>query len=536
MPKLLTWRARRNAFLRERKRIEAIEMQKLRKTAIRRCRNCLTAYREQNPVGGKYMCSYCGHISRRPVLDIPGGGISGGRGLEGMVGSGIISDLVGKTGKIWSEKVGLERPRWGCGNGWDCSENDGWILGRNGGSFLASEEPCLAENSYCGFVIFVCRLLGFFSLILKWLWRKVLRMGSVGEEVSMDGERRSQYRKGETGPNIQESKGEKAKRKAEEKRLARLGKEMLEEEERKQREEVARLVEEQRRLRDDQLEAIKARERASAMEREREVRREREAEKRRLAKTKDKDKDKGSFNSDGEDIEKRAIKESEKKCEYDKKSDIERRDVTKSTENPRPHGSEMGHGSKGFTGNASKVGGSQYLDRVKGSFLAPSRASSGSTVTSFFKKGFETSTGSSTKVSKHVGSLEYMQNTAINGSPPLHSKKPSSSAWNGMAWTKVWGKGMGFGSDAHPKERKISSSASGDALFCGQRMGNSISDGDYKNAETVRLPHASNFLGMESYMGICKCTNRASIEWEIITRGSFPSPSLFGESTADRPL
>lgn len=72
MPRLSAWRVWWNARLRERKRLEAIEIEKLRKTALRRCRNCLTAHRDQNPRGGKFTCSYCGQISRRPVLLILG--------------------------------------------------------------------------------------------------------------------------------------------------------------------------------------------------------------------------------------------------------------------------------------------------------------------------------------------------------------------------------------------------------------------------------------------------------------------------------
>ena len=56
-----------------------------------------------------------------------------------------------------------------------------------------------------------------------------------------------------SSPCLAESRGEKARRKAEEKRMARLEKEMREEEERQQREEVARLVEERRKLREEQM-------------------------------------------------------------------------------------------------------------------------------------------------------------------------------------------------------------------------------------------------------------------------------------------
>ncbi|PHT59756.1 hypothetical protein CQW23_02119 [Capsicum baccatum] len=99
MLKLSSWRTRTDARLRERKRSEAIEIQKLRITATKRCRNCLTPYRDQNPGGGKFICSYCGHISKRPILDLS---VPPGLGLSN---SGILRDLVGKGGKILNGKV-----------------------------------------------------------------------------------------------------------------------------------------------------------------------------------------------------------------------------------------------------------------------------------------------------------------------------------------------------------------------------------------------------------------------------------------------
>ncbi|KAG2622661.1 hypothetical protein PVAP13_3KG043700 [Panicum virgatum] len=64
LPRLSLWRARRSARLREERRAHALELHKLRKTATRRCRNCSNPYRDQNPGGGKFMCSYCGHRSK----------------------------------------------------------------------------------------------------------------------------------------------------------------------------------------------------------------------------------------------------------------------------------------------------------------------------------------------------------------------------------------------------------------------------------------------------------------------------------------
>ncbi|KAF3675210.1 putative adenine/guanine permease AZG1-like [Capsicum annuum] len=193
MLKLSAWRTRRNARLRERRRSKAIEMQKLRITATKRCRNCLTPYRDQNPGGGKFMCSYYGHISKRPILDLS---VPPGLGLSN---SGILRDLVGKGGKILNGKV------W--------SDN-------------------------------------------RWMCRKIFRITSSRSDASIDAERRAMIDKRcENRGNCQESRGEKAKRKAEEKRLARLEKKLAEEKERKQRGEVARLVEERMKSRNEKMEA-----------------------------------------------------------------------------------------------------------------------------------------------------------------------------------------------------------------------------------------------------------------------------------------
>ncbi|KAK1285246.1 hypothetical protein QJS10_CPB20g00146 [Acorus calamus] len=79
MPRLSSWQARQAYRHHEQSRTEKAELEKLRKTATRRCRNCLTPYRDQNPGGGRFTCFSCGHVSKRPVLDLPGPGP--GRGL-----------------------------------------------------------------------------------------------------------------------------------------------------------------------------------------------------------------------------------------------------------------------------------------------------------------------------------------------------------------------------------------------------------------------------------------------------------------------
>ncbi|KAJ8550737.1 hypothetical protein K7X08_000107 [Anisodus acutangulus] len=373
MPKLSAWRARRNARLRERKRFEAIEMQKLRKTATRRCRNCLTPYRDQNPCGGKFMCSYCGHVSKRPILDLhvpPGLGLSN---------SGILRDLVGKGGKIWSDN------RWMCGQDW--LENGNWIGGRGsfvsksdswsktgGGGFLGVDQ-CLAEKLYSRVYAFACKALTSFFLSIMWLCRKVFRISSSRSDASMDAERRAMMdKRGENGGNCQESKGEKARRKAEEKRLARLEKELAEEEERKQREEVARLVEERRKLRDEKMEAEKDLGKGSPSAKVRDSKR--EAEKKRQEKKKERDRGSSRSNSDAEELDKRQGKESARNRQGD---DDRRHQHKNGPESIKTHNAEVIHGFKGASSSSHNHGNvsTRYLDRMRGTFLSSSRAFTG---------------------------------------------------------------------------------------------------------------------------------------------------------------
>ncbi|KAK8704698.1 hypothetical protein V6N13_048314 [Hibiscus sabdariffa] len=383
MPWLSAWRIRRNARLRERKRFEAIELQKLRKTATRRCRNCLTPYRDQKPGGGRFMCSYCGHVSKRPVLDLPGP--SGPL----ISNSGIIKDLVGKGGKILNGK-GWSENGWTCGQDW--SENGNWVAGSvagkpsyrwmNGTGDFGGEEDCLTKKSDSGVVIFACSLLTPF-LSIRWLLRKIFGFSSSNYDASSSADHRGMLAmRGENGTGIHESRGEKARRKAEEKRQARLEKELLEQEERKQREEVARLVEERRRLRDEKSEAEKERIRLSSPAREKELKQEAENK----YKERRKDKASGRSHSDAAELEKKTSKETERKHDIDKKSEFDFREHPKSgSDNLKGNSLETGHGTKNTPANnfSRGTGGTRYLDRMRGTFLSSSKAFTGS---SFFGK------------------------------------------------------------------------------------------------------------------------------------------------------
>ncbi|KAJ3669421.1 hypothetical protein LUZ60_011371 [Juncus effusus] len=275
LPRLSAWRARRSARLRELRREQALELQKLRKTATRRCRNCLSPYRDQNPGGGgRFMCSNCGHVSKRPVLELPG--------HAGNFGE--------KGGWFCSQFLSSET-----GNGY-------WLEDSNNNSNNNSAQ----ENAFplgCK----IGKILSFFCLVFKWVCRRVFGFGSSGENGSSDNDSKRNKR-GENGGNLQESKTDKARRKAEEKRLARLEKEMLEEEERKQREEVARLVEERRKLRDEKLEAEEKSKGVTPIgEREgkKEHDKKRQERERRRESNNQKDKMSNKSNSDCEEFEKK---------------------------------------------------------------------------------------------------------------------------------------------------------------------------------------------------------------------------------------
>ncbi|XP_047320099.1 uncharacterized protein LOC124924090 [Impatiens glandulifera] len=414
MPQLSAWRARRNARLRERKRFEAIEMQKLRKTATRRCRNCLTPYRDQNPGGGRFMCSYCGHISKRPVLDLP---VPPGFGLSN---SGILKDLVGKGGNILNGKAWSDNS-WTCRQDW--LENGNWVSGqftgnnygqKNGVGFFSCDEDCMTEKSYSRVMIFACKITSVLFWSIGWFWSKVSR-ASLSRDVSSDTEDKGLLAR--QGENFQESRVEKARRKAEEKRQARVEKELLEEEERKQKEEVARLVEERRKLRDENMEVEKDRKKGSTTSTEKNSKK--EAEKKRREKKKDKDKASSKSNSDAEEIEKRGGKENERKGDNDK-PDLHR----SGAENGKINGTGVLYGIKSNANSNHGRGntGTHYLDRMKGTILSSSKAFGSN---SFFRRGVNTSPMVS-RESKSGGFVDHI-NTSANRNDFSQHGKPNMS-------------------------------------------------------------------------------------------------------------
>ncbi|GLJ05592.1 hypothetical protein SUGI_0020880 [Cryptomeria japonica] len=492
MPRLLLWRARRSALLRDRRRIQAQEAAKWRKEATRRCRNCLTAYRDQAPAGGRFMCTYCGHVSRRPVLDIPGiasGLVSSGipssavllKGGIAQIGIPVQSLYGGKNLKSWNGKG------WPVGTGWSGGKSkmgdspwakewpggDSWLrgswpggpnyLGGNNNMFgdvFGGGEKCSACESYPRVVIFFLRIVGFFIFCIRWFWKKIFRRGSLGGEQSLSSGSKGCLRKGEEGYNGQGTKGEKARRKAEERRQARLEKEMREEEERKQREEVARLVEEQRRIRDEKSKAERESEQELTAQREKEIRREREADRKRQDKVHEKNKrvPKDKPQADGEEVRKKE-QENGKKEEIARKGESRIREgaktapflatIKKGGKNFRVFSTDTGiksneQGMKGGINSVFKAGSSRYLVPVKGTFQSPPKTSAwqSNNTMSLPSKSFLMNLKLGTQPTKPVNSGDVaLFSDSSNSVGCTTCTGNMDSAWNKTDWTKSRGKG-----------------------------------------------------------------------------------------------
>ncbi|CAM6044565.1 unnamed protein product [Sphagnum compactum] len=420
MPRLSQWRARRSAFLRERRRIEAQEAAKWRKEATRRCRNCWSAYRDQTPVGGKFMCTYCGHVSRRPVLDVPS---SNSTHVAGIPGGGPYGS--------WS-------PYWGDGGG-----GGGYGSYGGGGGFFGGGDKCRGDSAM--FSLF--RVFSLLFVSLRWLCQKAWRDERVTEDPLSGGSRGSQHSRGggggEDGSTKEGSRGEKARRKAEEKRQARMEREQLEAEERRQREEVARLVEERRRLRDEKMEAKRESEREAAAERERELRREREAERRRQEKLKERErsssgdlsKERTSSQNVAEDSEE-SKKDSKKMARDIKSKDSDKKAVEGEKKTDGSKVAVLGQANSGDpvkkvnkAARAADLSGKAGEVKIAGGALKPRIG------------GIKGSVAANSKT--HItNSTSFWGKGTQNSGPKTTKDTTTYSAWNRMPWTKVWGKGF----------------------------------------------------------------------------------------------
>jgi hypothetical protein len=240
-----------------------------------------------------------------------------------------------------------------------------------------------------------------FSVAIRWFWSKKIRFTSSGDSEA-DGKRSAKG--GDNGGKAEESRVEKARRKSEAKRLARLEREMLEEEERKQREEMAKLVAECRKLRDEKMEA-EERSKAATPVGEKDARR--EADKRRLDRRKKVDKGSSKSNSDCEDMDRKLGHEGDRKRDLDRKGDLERRVGNK------PHHFEANSHSNKVVDSEAKCFG-----RMAGGFLSSSRGFAGG---SFFGR-------SANKVSRPVAK-RVLQPASAQAAPRSAGAGETKNSW-----------------------------------------------------------------------------------------------------------
>ena len=269
MPQLTTWRVKRSVYLKERRRLEVQEAAKWCKEATRLCRNCSSPYRDQTPACGKFVCTFCGHMSRRPVLDVPSSTVN----AAGIKATTVASAQSSPCGGYMCDTRGDHSVDTG-GGPWVCriwlkcmkfsvfGASLAWMIGRGAprgssstmrasyGFPLCSQwvvehsnsnlTGWLGKENYRGdfsFFFLVFRVFFIILICLKWLGQKACG-GDTSREETLAGGRRGEEHKEDDADNRKGSRGEKAHRKAEEKRLARLAREQMEADERRQREEL----------------------------------------------------------------------------------------------------------------------------------------------------------------------------------------------------------------------------------------------------------------------------------------------------------
>lgn len=376
------------------------------------------------------MCTYCGHISKRPVLEMPAAfSHVVGQGSTRVSHTGAYSGghLVNGAGMLSFR--GTARSDIGC---WSrASERRGctWF-----GESTCGGENCRAWQSFSRALSF----LGIFSSFAGYIWRKVTGAGKLTAESS----RNSQKLKDDLA-NSHESRGEKARKKANEKKQARLEKEQLEAEERKQREDVARMVEERRRLREEKLQIEQESEREAAAEREREIRRIREIERRRKDKAKERAGDQMEVRTAEQEMDAActSINTSE---EVDSRKTSFARTSEKSAESfknarvSRGLRHEQGLRSKGATDNFVRSDSLKHPGTVKHGFFPASKMGS-----VFQNNGVF---GNRTDGLHTSGKFSKLDSPISPGNMRLNPKsageaQSSDSAWKKVPWSNAWAKG-----------------------------------------------------------------------------------------------
>lgn len=430
---------------------------KLRKEATRRCRNCLTAYKVQTPGGGKFMCTYCGHVSKRPVLEVPGtfpcrtgpsmtgtsfagafsvsqqgngGGVRHFRGL--LRGSkpefGSVPQAIDRGGCTWSGSL------WPFGA--RCAH-----AGQNGlhesssspGESTCGQEKCRGERSSLGALSFFWRSLFF----VGWVWKKVLAIGQSRKDGTVEGAWSS--RGNENLDSFQGSRGEKARRRAKERRLARLEKEIREAEERKQREEVACLVEERRRQRKEKMEVDKERESEVAAERDTEIEGVRDAERQPTIKAKEGVREQGKDTTPEQEPEVTLIKN---KISGELKGGGTRPRSTamkgvqhfKSAEAPRGLMHDQGFKFKAAVENCSRSGYTRYVGNAKRGPLSICKTGTLPENDGWGRRAVERShtRGNFTKTATPIATGSFNLSPNSDGVPLL-----SGSAWKKAPWSST---------------------------------------------------------------------------------------------------
>ena len=480
MPRLTTWRAKRSAYLKERRRLEVQEAAKWRKEATRLCRNCSSPYRDQTPACGKFVCTFCGHMSRRPVLDVPPSTVNAA-GIKATTAASAQSSPCGgytcdtrgdhsvDTGggpwvcRIWPKcmkfsvfgaslawMIGRGAPRGSSSSmrasyGFPlCSQ---WVVEHSNGNLTG----WLGKENYRGdfsFFFLVFRVFFIILICLKWLGQKACG-GDTSREETLAGGRRGEEHKEDDADNRKGSRGEKARRKAEEKRLARLAREQMEADERRQREEVARLVEERRRLRD---ETERVSERELATERNKDLRQEGEAERRRQEKLKKRDvtKDKPGTRDAAEESEKdRKKRDSKLKASQEqkpndgsKKLDTTRTipTVKESIKLPmKPVKADLGTRS-----TDTKVAGSLKAGRSSRTSHFPiTNAKMQNTMSSSMWDNSSVAAANPVKGSGSIANAGVKDTETLctnKAAPSVQHLNTGYSAWKNIRWSNVWGK------------------------------------------------------------------------------------------------
>lgn len=154
------------------------------------------------------MCSNCGHVSKRPVLDLPI--------PQGLSNAGILRHLVGKGAKL------LDGKAWSDIYVQDWLENGDLVRGtlsglsssnvqKNGSEFYGTKEMHMTLRSHSCFAVFWRTIFMFFLTSIGLVWRMMTQSSSNRVDSLLGGDHNGMLAKqcGNVG-NYNESRPEKA--------------------------------------------------------------------------------------------------------------------------------------------------------------------------------------------------------------------------------------------------------------------------------------------------------------------------------------